>query len=181
MLHGGGNLPPLMKRDQLCHRPTRVPKDLAHLQSVKFTRLQTNAHLPRTMAHKVESRFRNVAACRFDLLSANVAMTLCTSLGSAPAAMSADERAVDFHRMSATRFDPHDHAFVHICSSGEQQNLRNCNRTRGATVSAHVDPQFDVGTSLDETPQRRFVPVVAAKCDTNCLPHCVLPNQRRRH
>jgi hypothetical protein len=68
MLHSGCNLPPLMKRDQWRHWTTRVQQDLAHLQSVESTRLQTNAHLPCTMTHKVESHLGNFTARSFDFV-----------------------------------------------------------------------------------------------------------------
>jgi hypothetical protein len=64
MLDCGRNLPPDVKRNQLSNTATKTRKlqNFADLQCVDSQRLKANAHLKRTMTHKVESRHCNLSA-----------------------------------------------------------------------------------------------------------------------
>lgn len=56
-----------MKRNQWRQRAASEQQNLTRLQCIESTRLKTDAHLQRALAHKTESRTCNLAASRFDL------------------------------------------------------------------------------------------------------------------
>ena len=90
MLYCGRDLPPLVELNQICQRATtRKLQNLAHLQSVESARLQTDAHLQCSVAHKVEPCLCNVTACtcQCDLAHINRQATIFQTLTRCVAAL----------------------------------------------------------------------------------------------
>jgi hypothetical protein len=111
-----------MKRDHMCHGSTRVLQNLAHLQRIETQRLKSNANLHCAMAHKVESRFGNVTARRFDLVSATAAMLCSSHIAriSTCGENAAEGQVVHSKLPIETPFDPRDPVRSHLLQRQEQ-------------------------------------------------------------